>query len=328
MQVHSLRGGFIETVHDVRAVAIQYDASHTGSVVFASGVPVRSTWRSAGKVLQLWASLEALGDPELPAEDLAIGASSHSGQDAHLARIRALLRRLGAEESQLLCGAEAPVHRATRRALIRAGSPALDIHNDCSGKHTFMLGACHANDWSLEYRALSHPLQRNILAVTTDWTGETPDTAVDGCGVPTFILSIAGMATAWARLACVTEDGHFKNTPDPRGQRIGDAICAHPFLTSGDDRIDLAIAQRACEPYAGKIGAAGVFCISLPARRIGIAIKVLSGNSDALAVAIPAVIEQVAPGALSPTEDWPWQNVSNVVGRSVGQRVVVLSSGA
>ena len=328
MQILSLRGDFVETTHIVRAVAIAYGEDHTERVAYTSGPPLRSTWRSAGKPVQLWASLQAMGDPILPAEDLAVGASSHSGQDGHLARIRALLKRFGAQESELLCGAESPAHRPTHESLIKTESPTLDLHNDCSGKHTFMLGACHHQGWSLAYREPDHPLQQLITAQTAAWTQETPDLAIDGCGVPTFIVSIAGMARAWARLATVTADGHFRGTPDPRGQRIGQAICAHPWLTSGDDRIDLAVAQRACEPFAGKIGARGVFCISLPARRIGIAMKVLSGNEDALAVAIPAVLDQVAPGAISVVDRWPWAEVRNVVGRRVGKRVVIHPDGA
>jgi L-asparaginase II len=269
-----------------------------------------------------------MGDPILPAEDLAIGASSHSGQDGHLARIRALLERFGSRESELLCGAEPPAHRTTREALIKADDPALDLHNDCSGKHAFMLGACHHQGWSLAYRDPEHPLQQRIIAQTASWTGETPDLAVDGCGVPTFIVSVAGMARAWARLATVTTDGHFRGASDPRGQSIGHAICDHPWLTSGDERIDLAVAQRACEPLAGKIGARGVFCISLPTRRIGIALKVLSGDEDALAVAIPAVLDQVAPGAIRAVDRWPWAEVRNVVGRRVGVRVVTHPDGA
>ncbi len=191
-----------------------------------------------------------------------------------------------------------------------------------------MLGACHAQGWSLDYLQPEHPLQQRITALTAEWCDEQPDIAVDGCGVPTFVLSIAGMARAWGRLACVTADGHFRGTPDPRGQRIGRAICAHPWFTSGDERIDLAVSRRATEPLAGKIGAEGVFCISLPRRRTGIAIKVLSGNEDALAVAIPAVIDLAAPGALRPAATWPWEDVVNVVGRRVGTRVVVLPDGA
>lgn len=328
MQILSLRGGFVETAHVVRAVAIRYDTDHCEQVAYESGPPGRSTWRSAGKPVQLWASLQAMDDPQLCPEDLAVGASSHSGQDGHLARIRALLDRFGAQESELRCGAEPPAHRATRESLIKASAPPLDLHNDCSGKHAFMLGACHHQGWSLAYRDPEHPLQQRIIAQTALWTQETPDLAVDGCGVPTFIVSLAGMARAWARLAVVTADGHYRGSPDPRGQRIGRAICAHPWLTSGDDRIDLAVAQRASEPFAGKIGAGGVFCISLPARRIGIAMKVLSGDEDALAVAIPAVLEQVAPGAIRSVDRWPWAEVRNVVGRRVGQRVVIHPDGA
>ena len=328
MQILSLRGGFVETTHDVRAVAIAHGEDHTARVVYESGAPIRSTWRSAGKPLQLWASLQAMDDPSFPFEDLAIGASSHSGQDGHVERIRALLERFGACETELLCGAEPPAHRPTREAMLRDDAAALDLHNDCSGKHAFMLGACHHQGWSLAYREPEHPLQQRIIAQTAAWTEETPDLAIDGCGLPTFIVSIAGMARAWARLATITADGHFRGEPDPRGQNIGRAICAHPWLTSGDDRIDLAVAQRACEPFAGKIGARGVFCISLPARRIGIAIKVLSGNEDALAVAIPAVLERVAPGAIKEVDRWPWAEIKNVVGRRVGQRVVIHPDGA
>ena len=61
---------------------------------------------------------------------------------------------------------------------------------------------------------------------------------------------------------------------------------------------------------------------------MGIAMKVRSGNEDALAVAIPAVVDRVAPGVLRPDPAWPWTTVRNVVGRSVGQRVVTPADGA
>jgi hypothetical protein len=54
---------------------------------------------------------------------------------------------------------------------------------------------------------------------------------------------------------------------------------------------------------------------------MGIAMKVVSGNEEALAVAIPSVMAQAAPGSLRPAEDWPWADVRNVAGRKVGSRV-------
>ena len=106
------------------------------------------------------------------------------------------------------------------------------------------------------------------------------------------------------------------------------AMLAHPWWTSGDERIDLALHRRATEPWIGKIGARGVFCVALPARGLGLALKVHDGDEDALAVAVPAVVERIAPGALAPAADWPWATIHNVAGRAVGTRVAVGLDGA
>ena len=317
MQVMALRGGLVETAHPVHAVAIR---DGIAAPVLQTGPVTYSPWRSASKPLQTWGSLEALGpttEAALTEADLALGSSSHSGEPAQVAGVRDLLARLGVEEDWLRCGAEPPMHAPTRRALERAEQPPLPIHNDCSGKHALMLGACVQRSWSLDYLPAAHPLQRRLLALATDWCGERPGLAVDGCGVPTFYLSVAGMARAWARLAAAMQ----VEALDARLHRIGWAMARHPELVSGEGRIDLAVARRAAEPLVGKIGADGVFCVALPARRLGVAMKVVSGNEHALAVAIPAVLEAVAPGCLRPDPAWPWAMLRNVVGREVGQWV-------
>ena len=321
MHVMSLRGGFVETSHPIRAVAVQFSPDPGGgSVVWEAGRPAHSTWRSAGKPVQAWASLEAMGDPALSAADLALGASSHSGEDRHLAGVRALMARLGVEEGWLRCGAEWPVHGPTREALVRAGGQGLPIHNDCSGKHALMLGACVRRGWSREYRPASHPLQRRITELTAAWCGEAPGLAGDGCGVPTFYLSVAGMARAWARLAAAM-DGAAMGDGGRLG-RIGAGMMQHPELTSGAGRIDLAVAGRVAEPFVGKIGAEGVFCMALPARRLGVALKVASGNESALAVAVPAVLAAAAPGSVRADPEWEYSALRDVEGKVVGRWVV------
>ena len=64
----------------------------------------------------------------------------------------------------------------------------------------------------------------------------------------------------------------------------------------------------------------------MAARRVGLAIKVHSGDDDALAVAIDAIVREVCPSALTPAADWPWHAVPNVVGRVVGARRLVRDS--
>lgn len=337
MHVLQLRGGLLETRHPVRAVALRLDGGSSPEDVvftelFSAGDPVYTTWRSASKPFQLQASLEAMAaskhsentpfhEGTFSDEDLAMGASSHSGGRDHTTRVTELLGRFGLAPDALLCGAELPLDPAALGVLHASGAAPEALHNDCSGKHAFMLGACAAMGWPLDsYLSPEHPLQQRVLANLGALTGETLGVAVDGCGVPTVWLSVRAMARAWTWLAGCMADPDL----DPRLGRIGAAMAAHPELTSGEGRIDLALAELAQEPYVGKIGAEGVFCVALPERRLGLALKVGSGNEAALACAVPALLARVAPGAMrDPGKTWPWRELRNVAGRVVGERLVM-----
>jgi L-asparaginase II len=314
MRIEQERGGFVETRHPVRAIAVA-----RSKAIWDCGAMTRAPWRSAGKPFQLARSLAALEvtASDVPTHLLAIGASSHSGEPHHVAAVREVLRRFGAPEEGLLCGAEPPMHRPSADEIIRQGETAAPIHNDCSGKHAFMLAASMHRGWSSDYRTPDHPLQAEIAADIHSLTMEHPGIAIDGCGVPTFILTVTSMARAYAALA-------LRMAEDPESDlgRIGWAMARHPELVSGTSRVGTAIASAATEPMVGKIGALGVFCIALPERGIGLAIKIESGDVDALACAIPAALEFAAPGSVDVPTDWPWHTVRNVVGEPVGQRVV------
>ena len=170
-----------------------------------------------------------------------------------------------------------------------------------------------------ESPAVDHGRECTPSPEVTELASETPAHAVDGCGVPVWILSVAAMAHAWAHLSWSMADPDR----DPLLARIGAAMQEHPWHVSGDERIDLRLARAAAERYVGKIGAKGVFCIALPDREISIALKVESGDDAAVAVAARHVIDVVAPGALHPDPDFPWHHVKNVVGDTVGARHVL-----
>lgn len=333
MLVVQRRGAVVETQHPVRVVAAR--AGETAAEIVAeTGPHIRSPWRSAAKPFQLAASLEALGDPMLESIDVALGASSHAGQEGHVAHLRGLLAAFGLDESGLLCGAEPPLHRGSAEELLRRSMSPAALHNDCSGKHSFMLAACTRQGWDLDYRPSGHPLQRRVMEIIAEAAGETPDLAIDGCSIPTAALSIDGMARAWARLAgAMAEAGD--PWPDPvmparpadamttRLAGIGWAMARHPWWTSGDERLDLAVARAVRAPMVGKIGAQGIFCMAFPTLRLGVAIKVQSGDEDALAVATDAVCAEVLGADWQPYAPWPAAVVRNVVGWSVGERVAV-----
>lgn len=299
----------VESRHPWSAVAVQ-----RGQVVFSAGQNGTTPWRSAAKPLQLATCLEVLGDPWLQDEELAVGAASHSGEPQHLRWVRQILARFDVAEGDLRCGTHPPVHGPSADQVLRDGGQFSDIHNNCSGKHAFMLASAARMGWPLDYRPPDHPLQQRILANVVQWCGETPVLALDGCGVPTFCLSVQGIARAWSVIAEAMADDLDRT----RLGRIGRAMAAHPELTSGTDRLDESVVRHARVPMAAKIGAQGVFCIALPDRGMGLCVKVWSGSTEALPAAIAAALREAAPDAWREPAAWRFVEVRNVAGRLAG----------
>jgi len=299
----------VESRHPWVGCAVQ-----RGRVVWQSGHDVETTWRSAAKPIQLATSIASLGDPWLREEELAIGAASHSGEPRHVRWVREVLARFDVAESDLKCGAHPPVHAPSADALAREGEQASAIHNNCSGKHAFMLAAAARNGWPLDYRPADHPLQRAILERVVEWSGQEPRLAVDGCGVPTFCLHLSAIARAWSVVAEAMADPLDRT----RLGKIGLAMAAHAGLTSGTERLEESVVRHCGVPLAAKIGAQGVFCMALPDRGLGIAVKVLSGVSEALPAAVSATLRAVAADAWTEPPLWRFREVRNVVGRLVG----------
>lgn len=324
--VEQLRGGLVETRHPIVAAV----ADDTG-VRWSVGGPSAATsgaeasgacfWRSSSKPMQLLSSLEQLPASAvagLSDADLAIGAASHGATPAHVAIVASLLDRFGLTEEGLRCGAHWPSHEESARALVRAGLPCTAVHNNCSGKHTFMLAAAAARGWDADYRPIAHPLQQINAARFEEWGQSRAGIAVDGCGVPTFHVPVSAMARAFSRLAAEMRAGTLAG-------RVGWAMHREPDLVSTPGGLDIHLMRAAREPLTAKRGAEGLMCIALPERGVGIAIKCATGSGSALSVGVRAVLAEVAPGLFDPDASWPGSLVQNVVGAPVGERRAVWS---
>ena len=115
----------------------------------------------------------------------------------------------------------------------------------------------------------------------------------------------------FARLADEMREGSLAG-------RIGRAMAREPELTSSPGEIDVTLVRSATETVAAKRGAEGLICVAVPGRRLGLAVKCHTGNTQALGVGLRAVLDEVAPD-LAP--DWRWgHEVRNVVGLLVGER--------
>src|ERR1700737_408446 len=102
------RGPAVENTHLAHVAVV--DAS--GRLVYAFGDPHRPTLpRSAVKPVQALAVLEtgALERFGFDDADLALMCASHSSEDTHIARVRAMLAKAQVSEEDLRCGGDPPI---------------------------------------------------------------------------------------------------------------------------------------------------------------------------------------------------------------------------
>jgi L-asparaginase II len=266
--VEVVRSGFVESLHAGSVIAL----SPSGAVVAAAGDPDAPMLpRSANKPLQLVGMLRA--GLALPPPDLAVCSSSHSGEPAHVERVRGLLAGARIPETALVCPPALPLDEAAAAAVLRAGGAPQQVTMNCSGKHSAMLLTCAANGWPLAgYADPGHPLQVAIRAAVEDLAGRpVTAVAVDGCGAPLFGLTLAGLARAFARLTAAAP-----GTPE---RAVADAMRAHPDLVGGTGR-DVTRLMAGAPGVLAKDGAEGVFAAAT-ADGAAAAVKVVDGTGRA-----------------------------------------------
>lgn len=291
------RGERIESEHRV-AFAV---ADAEGRLLENAGDVERLVYpRSAVKPLQALALVEsgAADRYAITEQELALACASHSGEPEHVALVRAWLARLGLDPSALECGAHPPQHGPSAERLIAARRRPEAVHNNCSGKHAGMITvACHLGAAVAGYSRADHPVQRLIAGVLCEMTGlaDLPAPAVDGCGVPTYPLPLARLATAMARFGHATAG--LPKARTAACARLGAAMTAYPRLVAGTGRLCSEI-MAAAPDIVVKGGAEGVYAAGLTKRGLGLALKVEDGAARAAQVALLALLG--ALGALGP----------------------------
>jgi L-asparaginase II len=280
-----VRSGHQESVH-AGDVAV-CDAG--GRVVAFAGDPHRPLYsRSCMKPLQASVSLAAMGHDaaDLSDRQAAVMCASHNGEPIHVETARSLLELGGLTEDDLRCPPDFPLDQ---ESAVAAGERRRITHN-CSGKHSGKLLACARARWdTTTYLDPEHPLQQRILAGVRVGTGvDDPPLGVDGCGAPVHFVTLAAMATLYARLARPERLGDL----EPAARRAVGAMLAEPYLVAGRNRLGTALMEATGDTIE-KGGAEGLSCsASLPAG-LGIAIKAADGFHRALPPAMLAVLRQL-----------------------------------
>jgi L-asparaginase II len=246
--VRQVRGAVEESVH--RGDVVEVDVS--GRVLRALGDPDHVVnLRSCVKPFGLLALIEAGGIEAFTLEpaELAIMASSHSGEDQHVRTLQALYRRTGLTQAALATGVEGmPLDALTAARLARDGEKAGPLRHMCSGQHSVFLLLCRLRGWETDgYWMDEHPAQVAYRTTVARVFATTPGRlaiGIDGCGIATYAFPLRDVAKAYALLA----DPSAVTPSDPRASLapaltlVRDAMLANPEMVAGSrDRLDTSL---------------------------------------------------------------------------------------
>jgi L-asparaginase II len=330
----------------------QLESFHSGSIAvvdslgrllaFAGDPAFVTCMRSAAKPFQALPLLEYGGEDEydLTGEEIALTCASHGGEPVHVATAAALLRKGDFDEEDLLCGAHLPYDEKAAADLRASGDPPSPLHNNCSGKHAGMLLTTKVMDvQSANYIAAEHPVQRAALSTVADFAGVNPQeipTAIDGCGVPAYFLSLHRAAFAYARLMASSEDaapGALDRYATSAGHVI-EAMTAFPYFVAGAWSITTPLIEAFGGGLLAKEGAEGFYGMAIAPSlastltdrmpvdddcAIGIALKVSDGsmtrgrNPVILKTLELLGIDVGSPRELERYREWPLRNVAGTL---------------
>ncbi|CAA9537381.1 MAG: Hypothetical protein of L-Asparaginase type 2-like superfamily [uncultured Thermomicrobiales bacterium] len=294
------RGGIVESVH--HGVIVVADVS--GELVAHAGDPCRVVfYRSSAKPFQAIPVVESGAADRFgfTPRELALCCASHSGEPHHQAEVAAMLAKVGLGVDALRCGCIVPYNKAEGARVAAGVVPPSPLQCDCSGKHAGMLAVCvHEGLPTETYLEPSHPLQRRILGIMAEVlrveVGEIgPGT--DGCSLPTFAAPVAAMARSWATLADpeAAPAGQGREHAAALG-RLAAAMVEAPENVAGEGEFVTDLMAIAGGRVVAKSGAEGLFCLALPERGLGGAVRVLDGSFRAHPVVVAALLHEL--GAL------------------------------
>lgn len=277
----------------------QIESIHYGIAVLVKGDRLIKTWgdpefkcftRSIIKPIQAKISLSFIKQ-ELSNEHIAIACASHTSSAEQLRVISDFSEKYSIEEASLALG----LLKGSSRD---SGFLDSKFKHNCAGKHSLMKLA-EKDMRILGYSEKSHPIQlgvedeiKRLLGI--DKTTEIY-TAVDGCGLPTFQLSLKDMARLFSNT--VTEKEY---------QKIYRAMNEYPLLIGGAKQVDSLIMQARPNNFIAKGGAEGLMAVLNLETEECLIIKIIDGSSRAKGIISSGFLEDLGwlnPGEISLDSD-------------------------
>jgi L-asparaginase II len=281
----------------------QIESIHYGIAVLVKGEKIIQSWgnadfkcftRSIIKPVQTKVSLSFISK-DIHNKYLAIASASHNNTPEQLKTILDLSQEYEIEEDSLELG-------LLKGSSSNSGYLKSKFAHNCAGKHTLM--RISENSLIAEYSYIneSHPLQKSILSEIKRLSGIKNDqeiiTGIDGCGLPTFHLSLQTMAQIFSKTA---EEKEY--------QKIYKAMNEYPLLIGGPNQIDSLIMQARPNHFMAKGGAEGLMVVLNLINHECLIIKIIDGSSRAKNIITKGFLEHL--GWLNPDEILLDENILN-----------------
>lgn len=219
-----------------------------GVLDYSYGGDVTVYGRSVLKPYQMKPIADVLSD-ELTWEQKAVALASHIGDREHTDAVRGIL-----SEDEI--GLMQTPHALPLIQFGRQVRRPRRIYHCCSGKHAAILKACKLMNWSrVGYTWPHHEYNQAFLkklksVIGEDWEAEK--VSKDGCGLPTFSMTVNQLAKLFQRLV------EEKDT-----DWIWEAMIRHPDLIGGFNRLDSTIIKTCNGKVLAKEGADGLLGLSI-----------------------------------------------------------------
>ncbi|MGD9638136.1 MAG: asparaginase [Alphaproteobacteria bacterium] len=287
--VEVVRGNVVETRHRGSVAII----SSEGEVLASYGDIDEAVFiRSAAKPMQE-IPLIVSGAADffnITEKELAVGCSSHYGEDFQEETIANWLTRVGLSEDLLECGP--PNYDTNFDVLIRRGiTEYRPIHNNCSGKHTNFLTVSKFLGFPLKnYIELDHPIQQLVkktLGEMTEADMDKAEVATEGCGVPAFAFTRREVARAYAKFA---KPEVLDDKKAAACRKIIKAMMKYPDYYGGNKCFD-STSTAVLKGVVCKQGNRGTEIAMVPALGLGVAIKLEDGLTFAKECAMCHIID-------------------------------------
>lgn len=244
----------------------------SGQLISAGDSDFTCFTRSLIKPIQAKVAKDILGD-ELSGELLAISIASHNSEPEQLALINKLMSKFAVHENELRCGTyKTPSYSLKSK-----------IEHNCSAKHTALIAATKKQGWSLsDYTKIDHPIQKLIQKELENLLNESLGAfAIDGCGLPSFHLSLARMTKIFAAMII-----------NPAYREIIQAMRDYPLIIGGKSQIDSLLMNNSKKLIA-KGGAEGLMMIANLETKEVVLIKIIDGSSRVKGIVSKAIAQQL-----------------------------------